>query len=146
MNAKNVVISLDDAFDYYEMSKRVISDKPVYCFIPSKNIFYKNKDKYKDQSIPFINSYEQCVKLIDEYLKHPSKNNYRLAFEHQSKESRNKVVDFLWFFEHIDGCADFSNFEKCRMLKVLKKWCFTNNFVYVEPQVYRPDNDYHLPD
>lgn len=141
MKTDNITISLDDAFDYYEMSKRIISDKPLYCFVISRNVFDKNKDKYKDQSVPFINSYEQCVKLIDEYLSHPSKNNYRLIFEHQSKKERNKVVSFLWFFEHIDGCEDFKKFEIRNMLKVLKKWCIANNFEYVEPQVYRINED-----
>ena len=141
MNTNNIVISLDDAFDYYEMSKRIISDKPIYCFVTSKNIFDKNKDKYKGQSIPFINSYEQCIKLIDEYLSLPSKNSYQLAFEHQSKKEKNKVVSFLWFFEHIDGCADFKNFEIRSMLKVLKKWCISNDFEYIDPQVYRINDD-----
>ena len=141
MNTDNIVISLDDAFDYYEMSKRIISDKPLYCFVISKNIFDKNKEKYSGQSIPFINSYEQCVKLIEEYLSQPSKNCFRLAFEHQSKGERNKVVSFLWFFEHIDGCADFKKFEIRNMLKVLKKWCIHNNFEYIEPQVYRTNDE-----
>lgn len=39
MIADNIVISLDDAFDYYEMSKRTVTDKPLYCYDLAKRIF-----------------------------------------------------------------------------------------------------------
>lgn len=141
MNTNNIVISLDDAFDYYQMSKRIISDQPLYCYVITKKAFDKNKEKYRGMSIPFINSYEQCLKLIDQYLKQPSNSSYRIAFEQKSKKENNKIVSFLWFFEHIDGCADFNKFEIRSMLKVLKKWCVTNNLEYLEPKVYRITDD-----
>ena len=141
MNTDNIVIPLDEAFDYYEMSKRIISDEPLYCYDFIKNIFVKSKEKYSGHSVPFINSYVVCLKLINEYLNHPSKSRYKLDFEQESKNASNKIVSFLWFFEHIDGCEDFKKFEIRSMLKVLKKWCVTNGFEYLEPQVYLLNDD-----
>ena len=141
MNADNIVISLDDAFDYYEMSKRTVTDKPLYCYDLAKRIFTENKEKNGAHSVPFINSYAVCLNLIDEYLSQPSKSMYRSSFLKESEHQKNKIVSFLWFFEHIDGCEDFKNYEIRSMLKVLKKWCKVNGFGYTEPQVYVSDDN-----
>ena len=134
MDTQNVVISLNDAFCYYELTKRKISDEPEYCYLIPERKFVKFKEKYKNISVPFLNSYRLCLELIDEYLSQPPQSCYRDAYKKEAKTQRNKVVCFLWFFEHIDGCVDFERFEIPKVGKILKKWCERNGFEYLEPE------------
>ena len=48
-------------------------------------------------------------------------------------KSKDPVVSFLWFFEHIDGAYDFDQFENEEIIRVLKKWCEKNQFDYSLP-------------
>lgn len=137
MNDCIVNISLDDAFDCYEMSKRQISDTPLYYYDPVKNEFSRIKSPRKNSEIFFINSYALCSRLIDEYLDQPQMSAHKQAFKSKSKSSRNKIVDFLWYFEHIDGCCGFKSFEISRVTKELITWCKNNGLKFSEPEVYR---------
>ncbi len=141
MDTQDIVISLDQAFDCYEYTKRIISDEPLYCYLIPERKFVKIKEKYKDISVLFPNAYRLCLELIDEYLSQPPIDQFREAYKKEAKTQRNKVVCFLWFFEHLDGCVDFQRFEIPKMTKILKKWCKHNGFAYTEPQVYRITDD-----
>lgn len=138
MNHFDVTIPLDAAFDCYQIGKRRISNVPLYCYDFKKNEFTKITEKSKENCVPFINSYTTCCNLIDEYLEQPHVKQYKEDCIKSLKNARyrNKIVDFLWFFEHIDGCYDFENFEIVRMTRVLKKWCKTVGFSYIEPEIY----------
>lgn len=138
MNDFNVVVSLDKAFDCYQVGKRKKSKVPLYFYDLKKNEFMKIKGELKENCISFINSYDICCSLIDEYLNQPHVKQYKEDCIKSIKNARysNKIVDFLWFFEHIDGCYGFENFEISRMTNVLKKWCKINGFSYLEPKVY----------
>lgn len=129
-------ISLDDAFDYYELDKRTISKTPLYYYDVNLGKFKKIKGTQSCPGAIFINSYELCSTLIDQYFEQPSMEKYKSAFEKEARNARNKIVSFLWFFERIDGCSDFEHFERPRVAKVLKKWCKSNGFAYLEPTVY----------
>ena len=63
-------------------------------------------------------------------------SQYKTDFLKISKNAKNKIISFLWFFESIDGCKDFNNFEIINVSKALKKWCKINNLKYSEPSVY----------
>jgi hypothetical protein len=132
------IVALDDAFDCYEMSKRNISKTPLFYYDISKNVFLKIKSTIKDTGIVFINSYELCSKLIYEYLNQPEMKEYKIAFE-RLEINKNKIVSFLWFFEHIDGCYGFTKFEILIVTKELKKWCKSNGLDYLEPEVHCVD-------
>lgn len=130
------IISLDDAFDCYEMSKRDISKVPLYYYDFDKKDFLKIKGDKNKNGIIFINSYELCSRLIDDYLNQSEMSQYKTDFLKISKNAKNKIISFLWFFESIDGCKDFNNFEIINVSKALKKWCKINNLKYSEPSVY----------
>lgn len=132
-------IPLDDAFDCYEQSKRKVTLEPLFGYDTEKKEFVKLRDKNRNVCVVFVNSYQLCSSLIEEYLSQPSMEEHRKAFKELSKNSSNKIVSFLWYFEHIDGCRDFEMFEIKRVSKALKKWCKANNFEWTEPEVYRID-------
>ncbi len=143
-----IVVSLDDAFDCYEMSKRIVSETPLYYYDTKTNTFRKIKStmpwyleepSIKASGIVFINSYKLCQSLIKEYLNQPSMKEQKDLFESIPKNEKNRIVDFLWFFEHIDGCYDFQKFEVSRVEKELKRWCKINKLRYLEPVVHRVD-------
>lgn len=137
MNDYCTTVSLDDAFDCYEVSKRNVSKDPLYYYDLEKNEFVKIKGAIKNSGIVFLNSYNLCSKLIDEYLSHPLMQEYKDSFDRVLKNTKNKIVSFLWFFEHIDGCQDFQKFEILKVEKELKKWCKSNGLEYLDPVVYR---------
>ncbi len=134
-----VTVSLDDAFDFYELSKRDVSKTSVFCYDPVNNEFIKIKNVIKPPCVPFVNAYELCSKLMDDYLEQPKMKEYKLAFAEEVKLAKNKIVSFLWFFENIDGCRDFRNYEINSVTRVLKKWCRNNGFDWTEPEVYCVD-------
>ena len=138
MNHFNIIIPLDVAFDCYQVGKRKVSKVPLYCYDLKNNEFIKIKGEMKETCIPFINSHTICCNLIDEYLEQPHIKQYKEECIKSIKSARyrNKIIDFLWFFEHIDGCYGFDDFEIVRMTKILKKWCESNGFSYIEPEVY----------
>lgn len=129
-------LCLDKLFDVYESTKRIISKFPTHYYDLEKNNFFKIKNPENIDGIAFINSYELCVKVIEEYLNQPSVIQYKPLFEKEVKTSKNYVVCFLWFFEHIDGCYDFEKFEFLIVEKVLKKWCKRNGLAFIESIVY----------
>lgn len=133
------IVSLDEAFICYEASKRQVADAPQYYYDTLTNKFERIKStmprwieepRISASGIVFINSYKLCLKLIGEYLNLPSNAEYKASFERKSGDSRNVIVDFLWFFEHIDGCVGFENFEAPRVEVELKKWCALNGLEY----------------
>ena len=130
-------VSLDDAFDCYEKSKRNVSKEPLYYYDLAKNEFIKIKGTMKNTGIVFINSYQLCSRLIDEYLNQPGMNKHKKAFSETKDWRKSKIVEFLWYFEHIDGCYGFRDFEIPRVATELKKWCKKNGLNYIEPHVYR---------
>lgn len=134
-NFENITVSLDDAFDCYEFTKREISKTPLHYFDFTKGKFVKIKSGMKNPGVEFVNTYELCIKVIDEYLNQPRMKEYKIAFA-KAEGSRNKIVRFLWFFEHIDGCYNFEKFEITRVTKELKKWCKRNGLDYLEPEGY----------
>lgn len=130
-------VSLDDAFDCYEMSKRNVSDAPLYYYDLAQNEFIKIKSTMTNASVVFINSYQLCSRLIDEYLNQPEMNKHKKAFSETRDRRKSKIVEFLWYFEHIDGCYGFQSFEVPRVATELKKWCKKNGLNYIESQAYR---------
>lgn len=143
------VVSLDDAFDCYEMSKRNVTKTPSYYYdtdtsefkkIKSTMPWYSEKPPIKDSGIVFINSYALCSSIIDNYLNQSQMSEYKKTFAKESKNSKNKIVSFLWFFERIDGCRDFNHYEMLHVAKALKEWCKLNNLAYLESRVYVPRN------
>lgn len=139
MNNFLTTLSLDDAFDCYEMSKRTISDTPLFYYDFTANEFIKIKSAIKNPGVVFINSYKLCSRLIDEYLNQPKMNEYKILFENKTDASQNKIIRFLWFFEEIDGCYDFQKFEISKVTKELIKWCKNNGINYSKPEIYRID-------
>ena len=137
MNNLSITISLDDAFDCYEMSKRTVSANPLFYYDFEERKFVKIKNSIKNPGAVFINSYKLCSKLIDQYLGQPENKDYKSLFEKQWTKNQNKIVNFLWFFEHIDGCYNFQEYEVLCVTKELKKWCKNNNLNYLEPEIYR---------
>lgn len=131
------VVSLDDAFDCYEMSKRIESKKPVFYYDVVKNKFCKIKGSIKENGVLFINANQLCLKLIDEYLNIPDIRKHKNSFEREWGAAKNKVVSFLWFFEHIDGAYGFQEYEMLRVVNELKAWCKNNGFGYLEPEIYK---------
>ena len=144
MNDFTVTIPLDVAFDWYQFGKRVISKEPVYCYNSQTNEFMKIKGELKENCIPFINSYAVCCGVIDQYLELPHIKKYKEDCLKSIKNGRyrNKIVDFLWFFEHIDGCMEFGDFEVVLLTKILKKWCKKNGFSYLDAKVYVVEGNY----
>ena len=136
MNEFYITVSLDEAFDCYEMSKREVSKEALFYYDFVENKFVKIKNSMRNPGVMFINSYKLCSKLIDEYFEQPEIKQYKLSFEKETDGVRNKVVDFLWFFEHIDGCFDFQKYEMIRVGAELKKWCKSNNLEYLNPEIY----------
>ena len=138
MNDLKNTVFLDDAFDCYQLGKRKISPIPLYCYDLNKNKFVKIKSELKENCIPFINSYDICCCLIDKYLDEPNVKQYKEDCIKSIKNGlhKNKVVDFLWFFEHIDGCYGFEKFEIARVTEILKKWCESNELSYLEAEIY----------
>ena len=137
MNELSVTVSLDDAFDCYEMSKRQVSETPLFCYDIEKSEFVKVKNSMSSTCFLFLNAYSLCSNLIDSYLQQPGMERYRELFYEENKGAKNKIVAFLWFFEHIDGCMDFEKYEMAHVTKELKKWCKENKFLYTEPEVYK---------
>ena len=131
-----MTVSLDDAFDCYEMSKRTMSKEPRFYYDFTVNKFVEIKSHMKNPGVIFINSYKLCSKLIDEYINKPEMQEYKNTFEKESYGPHDKIVKFLWHFEHIDGCYDFGKFEILRVTDELKKWCENNGLDYLEPEVY----------
>lgn len=141
MSDVRITISLDDAFDCYEVSKRNVSEVPLYYYDYTQKEFAKIKSTLKNPGVVFINSYQLCLKLIDEYLIQPEMEKHKRAFSKSRDRRKNRIVGFLWYFEHIDGCYGFRAFEIAKLRKELIKWCNNNDLNYIEPQVYQINTD-----
>lgn len=137
MNTDNIVISLDDAYMWYESTKRIVSWKPLYCYDLRDHVFARYDKKHIKYSIPFINAYATCSKLMDEYLNHSSQRLNKIKFEKHHSRYKNKIVNFLWFYEDIDGSYGFQNYEIRRITDILKSWCISNGFDYIESEICR---------
>ena len=129
------MIILDDAFDFYENTKREKNKETLLIYDLDRNIFSKGIKKAK-KYVPFLDSNMVCLEIINMYLNLPHISCYKNDCKRKMRESNNKVVAFLWFFDHINGCYDFGNFEISIMTKKLIEWCKSYNFEYMLPEVY----------
>lgn len=132
------MLELDEAMEFYERTKRERGYRLLYY--PDKNEFRcvtENSDQ--KNAIPFIDSYSMCLKIIEMYLNTPQKQKYREECKQRMKEGKNKIVSFLWFFEHIDGAYNFELYERIKVEKELKKWCAFNNIQYSQLEKYSVD-------
>ncbi len=135
----NGFVSLDEAFDCYEYSKRDYSKTPTHYYCFEKMAFRKINFEMKTPGVVFINTYETCLQVIDEYLKQPGMEKYREDFEKAPKKTHNRIINFLFYFDHLDGLCSFDRFELTMVAKILKKWCKSNGLQYLEPETYRPE-------
>lgn len=111
MSDVDAVISLDDALDCYEMSKRIVSETPLYYYDREKNEFVKIKGVIKNSGVLFLNSYELCSALIDAYLSQPEMKEYQISFANELKTAKNKIVSFLWFLSILMDALAFKNMK-----------------------------------
>lgn len=60
----------------------------------------------------------------------------RIEFEKERNQNKNKIVEFLWYFEHIDGCQDLQKFEITRVTREPAQWCRSTGLSYTLPEIY----------
>ena len=82
----NGFVSLDEAFDCYEFSKRDYTKTPTHYYCFEKKAFRKINFEIKTPGVVFINTYETCLQVIDEYLRQPGMEKYRENFEKHLKK------------------------------------------------------------
>ena len=133
-----MILDLDKAIDIYQAAKR---DKNItYVYDSELDKFILQKTKPIPNTIPFINSFDECRRIIDIYLEQDYISKYKEDCKNAIREDKyhNKIVSFLWFFEHIDGCFDFNNYECIEICKVIKKWCKRNKIEFNPPSINVP--------
>lgn len=78
-----------------------------------------------------MNTYEECLNIIDNYLAQSHMAKYRAsAYSEMEKHKKGKVIGFLWYFEHIDGCYSFNSYEEKKAFERIEKWLKTNHISY----------------
>ena len=125
-----------DLLKLYECSKRTVRDYPAFGYDIEKGDFIKVTETLlekiecgKVNVILFINSYQVCLKIIDEYLAQPCMESYKDgAYRSMRDKGHDKIVAFLWFFEDIDGAYSFDDFELKKVDKIVTKWAIENGF------------------
>ena len=88
-------------------------------------------------------TYDMCRGLIKQYLETPGIARYGAECRAAMKGSANKVVSFLWFFEHIDGAYDFELYEAVAVRKAMLKYCKTNGLPFKDVSEYSEENHIH---
>lgn len=134
-----VSLKIEDLFSFYESIKRRRTDRPLYGYDIDKEKFIKLTDTVNEKMeqgiisvIPFINAYKVCLEIIDMYLEKDNVKEYKAGARQAMKQKRHdKIVAFLWYFDHIDGCYPFEEFEEVIVKKELVKWCKRNGFEYI---------------
>lgn len=132
----NFTLNMQKLMLLYESSKRTKNTNPTFGYDIDKEDFIKITDSVLEKMksgkinvIPFINSYELCLKIIDEYLSQPAMDKYREgAYKSMRERKHEKVVAFLWYFEHIDGTYPFGVYERKKVFKTISKWAQINGF------------------
>ena len=122
--------------DLYECSKRYETGFSHFAYDIDKETFINVTDTVLEKielgkipAILFIDSYQTCLHIIDEYLTQPDLEKYREgAYRKMHDESHSKVIAFLWYFEHIDGTYSFGKFERRKVFKIITKWALKNGF------------------
>lgn len=125
-----------DLLKLYECSKRTKTDYPAFGYDIDKGHFikvtetvFKKIESGKVNVILFVNSYQVCLKIIDEYLAQPCMEDYKDGANKVMREKEyDKIVAFLWFFEDIDGTYSFDDFELKKVDKIVTKWAIENGF------------------
>lgn len=130
---------IEDLYWYYRETRHDRTEEPLYGYDIDKEKFIKLTDTVKEKMekgiisvIPFINAYKVCLEIIDMYLERDNMKEYKAGARQAMKQKRHdKIVAFLWYFEHIDGCYPFEEFEEVIVKKELVKWCKRNGFEYI---------------
>lgn len=127
---------LEDLMDLYESIKR---EKKIYGYSVEKKTFIRITDTVRKKIndgelaiIPFIDCYSVCLEIIELYLNREDILKYKAgAISEMKKNRHNKIVAFLWYFEHIDGAYGFGEFEEQILETILKKWAKEANILLV---------------
>ena len=130
------IISLDDAiiaYDRYKRKEKNQISEIVYNINERQFLKAKRTVRNGSNCVSFINCHQTCLSIIEKYLNQPVIKKYKEACITEMSKSKDPVVSFLWFFEHIDGAYDFDQFENEEIIRVLKKWCEKNQFDYSLP-------------
>ena len=109
----------------------------MYGYSVEKEEFVKVTDTLQEKInngdidvIPFIDCYEVCLEIINSYLSQENVAKYKDgATKEMQKNKHNKIVAFLWYFEHIDGAYGFGEFEEQMIRSVLKNWAKESNIL-----------------
>lgn len=121
------VVDFESAYIHYEATKRNPTDAPSECFSLQTGLFEKIKKQTESPDwIPFINTFAVCKQIIAKYLDQPGMEEHKMRFLQLSKGAKNAIVAFLWYWEPIDGCYPFEQFERRELTKIIRKWCKSN--------------------
>ncbi len=134
------MVNFDDVITEYESTKRN-KGFAIYYDTEADRVFSSSKESPGTALIS--NTYDMCYGIIRQYLETPGIAHYGTECRAAMKGSANKVVSFLWFFEHIDGAYDFEMFESVAVRKAILKYCKTNGLPFIDVSEYSEENHIH---
>ena len=134
------MVNFDDVITEYEATKRN-KGFAIYYNSEADNVFSSSKDSADAALIS--DTYDMCCGIIKQYLETPGIARYGTECRAAMKGSANKIVSFLWFFEHIDGAHDFELFETSAVRKAMLKFCKSNGLPFKDVVEYSEENHIH---
>lgn len=133
-------MKLDDVIEEYEGTKRS-KGYSLYYDSAEDNVYSSNKEM--NDVVVIADTYDFCRGIIGQYLDEPGISQYRDDCRRELKRASNKVVSFLWFFDHIDGAYDFELYETVFIKKMLVKFCRANGLPIIDLDEYSEENHIH---
>ena len=127
------IININNAIDMYNQYKRKRDGQTVtLCYDVSKSEFraLKENEATNENAILFMNCYDTALKIIDLYLEQPEISKYKDDCIKKMKDSKDRIVACLWFFDSIDGAYDFEYFEYEQIARIAQRWCKKKQYEY----------------
>ena len=134
------MIEIDDIITEYEATKR--KQGFCICYDPKEDKVFSSK-KETAATVIITDTQELCFKIMKQYLEEPAIAPYSTECRTKMKNTSNKVVSFLWFFDHIDGAYDFELYESSAVRKAAVKKCKENGLPFVDVVDYSEKNQIH---